>query len=84
MMCMVYCVPASDSLHTQDLASCDEDSGLDPALLRRDDEAWHKAKPRAYAAADVLMRSDAPLMFPPGKLALAALRSAFRKVCVLF
>lgn len=79
----MHVVKADEPHHAsppQDLAACDEDSGLDPALLNRSAEGWHKAKARAYAAADVLMRSDAPLLFAPGKLALAALRAAFRKV----
>eukprot|EP00803_Ostreobium_quekettii_P001271 evm.model.scf_592.4 EVM.evm.TU.scf_592.4 scf_592:21499-24169(+) len=33
---------------------------------------------KAYGAADALMLSDAPLLFLPGLLALAAVRSAFR------
>ena len=31
-------------------------------------------------AAEALMLSDAPLLFPPGQLALAAVRSGLRKV----
>lgn len=35
---------------------------------------------KAIVAADALMLTDAPLLFPPGQLALAALRSGVRSV----
>ena len=38
------------------------------------------AKKAARAAADALVLTDAPLLFPPGQLALAAMRSGFNKV----
>lgn len=37
-------------------------------------------KKAARAAADALVLTDAPLLFPPGQLALAAMRSGFNKV----
>jgi hypothetical protein len=36
------------------------------------------ANGKARAAVDVLMLTDAPLLYPPGALAVAALRSGFR------
>lgn len=39
-----------------------------------------EAKKAARAAADALVLTDAPLLFPPGQLALAAMRSGFNKV----
>ena len=41
------------------------------------------AKKAARAAADALVLTDAPLLFPPGQLALAAMRSGFNKVGLL-
>ncbi len=38
------------------------------------------AQKAARAAADALVLTDAPLLFPPGQLALAAMRSGFNKV----
>ncbi len=35
---------------------------------------------KAVGAADALMLTDAPLLFPPGQLALAALRSGVKSV----
>ena len=38
------------------------------------------ARRAARAAADALLLTDAPLLFPPGQLGLAAMRSGFNKV----
>ncbi len=60
---------------------------LDGGLRALSDKQLAQARSAAAAAADSLMLTDAPLMFPPGQLALAAMRAAFRKVpsrCVLF
>eukprot|EP00884_Botryococcus_braunii_P005003 jgi/Botrbrau1/14503/Bobra.0350s0008.1 len=43
-----------------------------------------KLRGSARAAADALMLTDAPLLFPPAQLALAALRSAIRKAGASF
>lgn len=51
---------------------------LDAPLLTAPSEALTAARGKARAAVDVLMLTDAPLLFPPGALALAALRSGFR------
>lgn len=44
-------------------------------------EEWlKKVKSKALSAIDALMLTDAPLLFPPGQLALAALRSGLKIV----
>ena len=53
---------------------------LDGGLRGLTDKQLAQARSAAGAAADSLMLTDAPLMFPPGQLALAAMRAAFRKV----
>lgn len=53
---------------------------LDPPLLSAPSEALSAAHAKARAAVDVLMLTDAPLLYPPGLLAVAALRSGFRSV----
>ena len=55
-------------------------AALDGSLRSLTDEQLARAQAAAGAAADSLMLTDAPLMFPPGQLALAAMRAAFRKV----
>lgn len=57
-----------------------EASTFDEGLAGLTDEQLAKVKASAYAAADALMLTDAPLLRPPGQLALAAVRSAFNKV----
>ena len=42
-------------------------------------DALKQAQAAARAAVDALMLSDAPLLFPPGRLALAAMRSGCNK-----
>ena len=54
--------------------------GLDDHLQQASSEALAKARASAMTAAEALMLSDAPLLFPPGQLALAAVRSGLRKV----
>ena len=56
---------------------------LDGSLRSLAEEQLARARAAAGAAADSLMLTDAPLMFPPGQLALAAMRAAFRKVPLL-
>ena len=56
---------------------------LDDRLRSLTDEQLARARAAAGAAADSLTLTDAPLMFPPGQLALAAMRAAFRKVSSL-
>ena len=55
-----------------------------PALWWLTEQQMGGAKKAARAAADALMLTDASLLFPPGQLALAAMRSGFNKVCKAF
>ncbi|GAB4818784.1 hypothetical protein N2152v2_005830 [Parachlorella kessleri] len=57
-------------------------SSVDEGLLPLTDEQMAKARTYAYLAADALMLTDAPLLYTPGQLALAACRSGFSKVGV--
>lgn len=43
-------------------------------------EQLRRAREHAMAAADALLLSDAPLLFPPAQLGLAAVRSGIRHV----
>ena len=57
------------------------DDGLLEAPLRDlDAEATACAEAGARGAVDALMVTDAPLLFPPSHLALAALRAGLKKV----
>ena len=56
-------------------------AALDGGLRALSAEQLAQARSAAGAAAESLMLTDAPLMFPPGQLALAAMRAAFRKAC---
>jgi len=74
-------------LSVQDLEACGSEpgaGGLEPKLAALAGEAGGLARVRgaAVAATDALMLTDAPLLFPPGQLALAGLRSGVRKVVV--
>lgn len=53
---------------------------LDEVLQELKGESLTKARTAAKAAVDALMLTDAPLVFPPGQLALAAMRSGCNKV----
>ena len=66
----------------QDLRAMKEaqDHSSSAALQDITEQQMRDAKKAARAAADVLMLTDAPLLFPPGQLALAAMRSGFNKV----
>lgn len=55
-------------------------SEADPALSKLDTGSMNKARGAAQAALDALMLTDAPLLYSPSVVALAALRSGFRKV----
>jgi hypothetical protein len=64
----------------QDLEECQREGGaLDEALQGLRGDALKQAQAAARAAVDALMLSDAPLLFPPGQLALAAMRSGCNK-----
>lgn len=64
----------------QDLEECQAEGGiLDAELQALSAGALKQARGAAHAAVDALMLSDAPLLFPPGQLALAAMRSGFNK-----
>ncbi len=68
----------------QDLGSWRADSSqADEALHQLDAAGIKKARGAAQAALDALMLTDAPLMYSPSLIALAALRAGFRKVMVL-
>ena len=65
----------------QDLAVWKADAGEAGEVLHRLDAAGiSKARGAAQAALDALMLTDAPLLYSPSLLALAALRAGFRKV----
>ena len=75
-------------LRLQDLEACcgEADAGnLEPNLAALAGGADGLARLRGLGAAavDALMLTDAPLLFPPGQLALAGLRSGVRKVPAL-
>lgn len=53
---------------------------VEPSLVGLQESTAQGAHKAALAAVDALMRTDAPLRFSPGQLALAALRSGFSKV----
>lgn len=61
-----------DQLRTQQSPS------LDPGLVSAPSDSLSAAHAKARAAVDVLMLTDAPLLYPPGALAAAALRSGLR------
>jgi len=68
----------------QDLGSWRADSSqADEALRKLDAAGINKARGAAQAALDALMLTDAPLLYSPSLVALAALRAGFRKVLVL-
>lgn len=68
----------------QDLGSWRADSSqTDAALSELDTAGINKARGAAQAALDALMLTDAPLMYSPSLIAMAALRAGFRKVLVL-
>ena len=65
----------------QDLGSWrDDNSQADEALHKLDSAGISKARGAAQAALDALMLTDAPLLYSPSLVALAALRAGFRKV----
>jgi len=53
-------------------------SGLEPDLAAAPDDTVAQCRAKATGAVDALMLTDAPLLYPPGQLALAALRSGLR------
>lgn len=65
----------------QDLLSWKANAAnADEALHRLDAAGMSKARGAAQAALDALMLTDAPLLYSPSLVALAALRAGFRKV----
>lgn len=65
----------------QDLNTCQADSNQgNEALPQLDAVLLKKARGAAQAALDALMLTDAPLLYSPSSVALAALRAGFRKV----
>lgn len=55
-----------------------QSSALDDALLSASEEDIQKAHQRAVRSAEAILLTDAPLLYPPGQLAVAAVRSGFR------
>ena len=55
-------------------------ANADEALHRLDAAGMSKARGASQAALDALMLTDAPLLYSPSLVALAALRAGFRKV----
>ncbi len=71
----------SGGFAVQDLEDCQkEGSVIDPPLQELGGDTLAQARAAARAAVDALMLTDAPLLFPPGQLALAAMRSGCNKV----
>ena len=65
----------------QDLSAWKADAAnADEALRKLDAAGMSKARGAAQAALDALMLTDAPLLYSPSLVALAALRAGFRKV----
>lgn len=65
----------------QDLNTCQADSNQgNEALPQLDAVLLKKARGAAQAALDALMLTDAPLLYSPSSVALAALRAGFRKI----
>ncbi|CAL8467030.1 g6566 [Coccomyxa elongata] len=82
---ITYTPYSSLSGYFADLEDCQKEGGvLDEALQELKGESLTKARAAAKAAVDALMLTDAPLVFPPGQLALAAMRSGCSKVKILF
>lgn len=72
--------PNSSNAITGDLPP--DSSSLDEGIVSLSNENMTTAKKSAIAAADALMLTDAPLLYTPGQLALAACRSGLSKVGV--
>ena len=65
----------------QELAPSQQDcSSEGKPLLKLSTEQRGRAREHAMAAADALLLTDAPLLFTPAQLALAALRSGLKQV----
>ena len=65
----------------QELDACQQQPGvLAEPLQKASKETLVKAAAAAKAAVDTLMLTDAPLLYPPGQLALAAVRSGLQQV----
>ena len=62
-----------------DLASCPRSDIDDESMIQPSEERTAKWFAASLSAIDSLMMSDAPLIFPPSQLALAALRSGLKK-----
>jgi len=72
------CVPPSPLSQEFDQLRTQQSPSLDPGLLSAPSDSLSAAHAKGRAAVDVLMLTDAPLLYPPGALAAAALRSGFR------
>ncbi|EIE26696.1 cyclin-like protein [Coccomyxa subellipsoidea C-169] len=80
---ITYSPYTSLSGYFADLEDCQkEGSVIDPPLQELGGDTLAQARAAARAAVDALMLTDAPLLFPPGQLALAAMRSGCNKVKV--
>jgi cyclin H len=74
------CAPRHHPPQELDALRSQQSAALDPQLLGAPSEALGAAHAKARSALDLLQLSDAPLLHPPGVLAVAALRSGFRGV----
>lgn len=66
----------------EDIEECRKQgtADLDDSLKHCSQENMHMLKHKVLGGVEALMCSDAPLMFPPGLLALAALRSGCKRM----
>ena len=75
------CASELSTTFEQDMEDCQRQGGiLEEGLQGLTGAALKQARAASAAAVDALMLSDAPLLFPPGQLALAALRSGCNQV----
>lgn len=58
-----------------------QEAGGGQALVPATPPQLARAQEHAAAAADALLLTDAPLLFPPAQLGLAAMRSGLRQAC---
>lgn len=72
------CIPSTLCTQEFDQLRSQQSPALDAALLLAPSDALSAAHAKSRAALDHLMLTDAPLLHPPGALAVAAMRSGFR------
>eukprot|EP00879_Flechtneria_rotunda_P025470 GHRR01027069.1.p1 GENE.GHRR01027069.1~~GHRR01027069.1.p1 ORF type:complete len:184 (+),score=78.24 GHRR01027069.1:189-740(+) len=57
-----------------------QSSELDQPLLSAPSQVLSTAHAKARSSLDILVMTDVPLLYPPGLIAVAAMRSGFRRV----